>query len=73
MKMENNKPKKIFELFRASDGGVKIIEDAKAYREGTVREMGIFNFFFFFYLLFNMQPLGICDYPFSYMYPVGIR
>ena len=42
--MADSKPKKIFELFRASDGGLKIIEDAKAYREGIVREMGIFNY-----------------------------
>ena len=42
--MADSKPKKIFELFRASDGGLKIIEDAKVYREGIVREMGIFNY-----------------------------
>ena len=60
--MVNNKPKKIFELFRASDGGIKIIEDAKAYREGTVRELGIFNYEVLKALVSFMDAKGTC-YP----------
>ena len=54
--------KKIFELFRASDGAIKIIEDAKAYREGIVREMGIFNYEVLKALVSFMDAKGTC-YP----------
>lgn len=54
--------KKIFELFRASDGAIKIIEDAKEFRGGIVKEMGANNYLVLKALVSFMNKDNIC-YP----------
>lgn len=60
--MANNKPKKIFELSRTSNGTLKISEDVTAYRDGIVGEMGIFNYEVLKALVSFTDVKGIC-YP----------
>ena len=54
--------KKIFELFRASDGAIKIIEDAKEFRGGIVKKMGANNYLVLRALVSFMNKDNIC-YP----------
>lgn len=60
--MASKKIKKIFELFRASDGAIKIIEDAKEFRGGIVKEMGANNYLVLKALVSFMNKDNIC-YP----------
>ena len=60
--MANNKPKKVFELFRASNGRLKIIEDAEEFRSGTVKKMGANNYLVFRALVNFMNKDNTC-YP----------
>ena len=60
--MANSKPKKIFELFRASDGRLKIIEDDEEFRSGTVKKMGANNYLVFRALVSFMNKDNTC-YP----------